>query len=228
MNSGYMSLALPGASLQLGRVLHETGSSRDSAWVGRYLVGLSGSSETGCTVLSGAGCASSGAVRSIGNVNVGTLNGSSWDDGDAPMGLVTIADYSDRVRVERGEAQASTVPLTTRQGTVRFWTDSGYRTEGINPNTNAVWEIEPVTWSSGSTTVTATGQISVSPWSSSTEGIDPLCKVEACSISSTVGSVRINIQYTIEAPGQEPFILGVTTQVNGSTAAVSYKEPEDA
>ena len=227
--NGYMSLNLAGDTLRLGRVTHESSSSRERAWGGRFIEGLMGNGDTGCQVLTGSGCASAGAVRELGDVSVGAVVGGAWDDGKAPTGLVTVADYEEVVRAERGTSQIATAPLLSRSAMVRYWTDSGYVTLPVAANTAAVATLGSVTWSHPLAKVTATGTVDVGGSATVTEGADPACESEACSINARNGVITITVNYLIEpSAGADPFILSVTTTVNGASAAASYKEPENA
>ncbi|WP_062213715.1 type IV pilus modification PilV family protein [Demequina oxidasica] len=231
VNSGYMSLNFGSESLRLGRVKHESGTSTETAWSGRFAPGVAGNSVTGCQVLSDAGCVSAGADRSIGDINVGAVitGSTSWDDGDAPQGLVTVSGYHDNVSAQRGSQQTSAAPTITRNATVSYWNGSGYSTISASVNQSVTRALGAATWTTPLASVTASGSVVVSPSSTTTEGTDPACKLTACAIDARNGSITVNVKYYVVPVDASiaPFDLSVSTMINGSQAAASYKEPED-
>jgi hypothetical protein len=230
--SGFMEFNLGSQKLSLGQVQHSSGTTSETAWAGRFSAAVLGNSVTGCQVLATAGCVSAGADRSIGDISIGKVltGGGVWDDGDAASGLVMINGYHDRVGVQRGSQQVAAVPTLERSATVQYWTASGYQNVSASVNQSTSKSIEPVTWTTLFATVTASGSVNVAPSATDTgDSTDPQCKKVACEINASNGNITVNISYLVTPlnPLVEPFELSVTTQVNGSTAAASYKEPED-
>jgi prepilin-type N-terminal cleavage/methylation domain-containing protein len=233
LNSGYLSLNLGADSLRLGRVKHESGTSTETAWSGRFAPGVMGNAVTGCQVLADAGCVSAGATRTIGDIQIGAVTSavSTWDSGAAPQGLVTISNYNDKVGVQRGSQQTAAAPTFTRSATVSYWSGSEYSNIDATVNQNLTRDLAPATWTTPVATVSATGNIVVTPSSTTTEGTaDPTCKAAACSVDAQNGSITVTIKYYVVPVDATiaPFDLTVRTLVNGSQASASYKEPEDS
>ncbi len=223
--SSYVDLSSAGGTMTLGEVRFDSGVSKETAWSSRFVEGLAGNANTGCQVLSGAGCTSAGASRSIASVVAGKA---PWDDGAAASGLVEIADYSDLVMVQRGTSQAAAAPTIARSATLRYWTESGYVTQAVTATTSGTWSVAPVTWTSSAGTVTASGEVTVSAQRVKAEGADPLCSEEACAVSAGSGGIVVSMQYLVTPTAGDPYVLSLSTTVNGITASASYKEPENA
>jgi prepilin-type N-terminal cleavage/methylation domain-containing protein len=230
--SGYMELKIAGDTIELGRVLHESGTTRDSSWVGRFTSGVLGNSVTGCNPLGGSGCVAGGADRYIGTINIGKITSGTgqWDDGKATNGLVRITDYHDGASAQRGTQQSAAPAAFSRSGTVAYWTGSGYTSLSLSAGLNTIRPIDVVTWTTTKATVTASGTLTITPSTSMVEGAaDPSCKVAACTIDARNGNVATVVTYKIVPtdPLVAPFDLTISTVMNGSQAAASYKEPED-
>lgn len=231
VNSGYMTLGLGSDSLSLGRVRHESGTTSDSAWAGRFAPGVLGNTVTGCQVLADAGCVSAGANRYVGDIRIGAvLSGSSmWDGGAAPQGLVNISNYRDQVGTQRGSQQISAAPTLERSGTVSYWNGSGYSSVNATLNQDVTHDIGSVTWTTALATVTASGSVVIAPSSTAVAGLDPLCKEEACSVDARTGTITVRVTYYIVPADVSiaPFQMTSVTLVNGSQASASYKEPPE-
>lgn len=226
--SGYASLTLDGSKvLELGRVLHGAGNlSSDHAWAGRFAT-VAGSASVGCTVVSGAGCVSAGANRTVGEIRVGYFSG-GWS-GKATAGLVRVTSYSDSVVAQRGVNQKTSAPTIARSASLLFWNGTSYQTVAIGASTSGTWSTTAVDWSSGGFKVTATATITVTPSNTTTVASDATCKATACEVNASNGNITVTTAYLIEPPGGvDPFIVTVATQVNGSTAAATFTESPNA
>jgi len=229
--SGYMEFKVGGETIELGRVLHETGTTKDSAWSGRFTSGVLGNSVTGCNPLGGAGCISAGADRHIGAIEIGKISSGTgqWDDGEAASGLVRITNYHDTVSAQRGTQQPAAPAGFVRSGTVQYWTATGYTTVNTTASQNLTLVLDSVTWTTTLATVTASGTVTITPSTSRIEGAaDPTCKADACALDARNGNIDTVVTYNIVPTDAlvAPFDLTVSTVINGSQAAASYKEPE--
>jgi hypothetical protein len=230
--SGYMELKVAGDTVELGRVLHESGITRDTSWAGRFTAGVLGNSVTGCNPLGGSGCVSAGADRYIGTMNVGkiTSGAGQWDDGKAANGLVRVTSYHETVSAQRGTQQPTSPAVFSRSGTVAYWTGSGYTSVSLSAALNTTRAIDVVTWTTPQAVVTASGTLTITPSTASVEGAtDTTCKTGPCSVDARNGNVATVVTYMIVPtnPAVAPYNLTVSTVINGSQAAASYKEPED-
>jgi prepilin-type N-terminal cleavage/methylation domain-containing protein len=236
--SGYLWMTMNDADntiFRLSRRLNESASGSttgnvDEAWAARF-VSASGSSAVGCTTLTGPGCVSAGATRtmadlSIGDVSTGPVQ--SWN-GDADRGMVILEGrpgvcnyYSEGVMAQRGENQKTTAPTATRCGQLEYWGPTGYVTIPIDASTSASIATEPVVWTDGDTTVTATTQVEIVPaYLNNPAPADPNCQNEACAVNVSAGTIVIASTYDIAWPGHE-FTLIVSTVVISPSAEASY------
>jgi len=227
--STYMNLNVDGAVLQLTRVFHGAGNDSVShAWGGRFAT-VAGTASTGCVTVSGAGCVSGGAQRTVGEVNVGSIAG-GWTGGKASNGLVRVAGYSEQVLAQRGVNQKSTAATFARSGSVLYWNGSSYSTIALSATTNSSVTTGTVTWESANTSVVAVGHITITPAQQTTAGADASCKTAACDLNASNGNITIGVTYLItpKSGAVPPFVLSVSTQVNGATAAASFRESPNA
>lgn len=218
------------------------GASTDTtstAWAARF-IDVNGTSTTGCSTVSGSGCASAGANQSSEVIAFGkpasTLN--PWMDGAtaaAPDGIVIIYGYNDNVVVERGEDQKTSGPVSLmRGGHVHIWTSAGYSPAiPLDYNTSAYYDyndIPDLVWTNnnGKIQISASTMVNISPSTVSQEG-DPTCEDDVCRITATVGGITVRITYTINLIdiGVE-YTTTVTGTINGSTAVAQFKEAPSA
>lgn len=221
-----MTLVAGGTSIDLTRISHGSGSARQGAWAGRYATAPVGAPNTGCQILSGAGCISAGAVSNYSSIRIANVSG-SWDEG-ASDGLVEISGYQERLRVERGPSQIGAEPEISRVGSIRYWNGSSYSSIPLGRDLTTSASSEMVSRDFGNTTITAQSTISVTPAVEDPTGAAP-CTDEACSIRVQNGLISIVTTYTLvnNASSTQEYQLSVLTVVNGSQASASYREPLD-
>lgn len=228
-NSGYMALFVDGAAIRLARIMNESGSSVDHAWSGRFAK-IAGNGDTLCSTISGAGCVSAGANRTLGTVSVGSIVGSSWDGSAAASGLVYITGYSENAIAERGVSQKSGDLSATRSGTVALWNGIGYTSYGLSAATNRTDSTAVVNWNTAAATITAVSQVIVTEaYSTKTGTTDTTCRSEACAVTGSTGNIFVTTTYTI-APkdGSSSFVMTTAVTINGAQAAASYQEAKSA
>ncbi len=232
--SGYIVVDIgPGNSpqvLRLSRRLAESGGNSDTAWAARF-TDHAGTASTGCQTVGGAGCAAAGASRTMADLHIGTLLGSATWNGEAASGIARLEGrtgcsfYRDSVLVQRGAAQTDTVPTIDRCGQIRYWTGlgaTGYSTLAVNASTDTIVYTAPVQWTNGTVTITATGQIQVSPGRHDAVGADATCNTEACAVTATAGNILFVVAYEVEWSSHHYVVTSVTT-VNGASGAALYK-----
>ena len=230
--SGYILMYVNGQTIRLSRRIEDlsgNGSNAESAWAARFSSSPSTLATVGCTSLSGAGCVSAGASRTMATLAIGTVIGGSWG-GKASEGLVLIegksgscaAGLTESIYVQRGGSQKTTAQVASRCGTVRYWNGSAYTTSAtLDATTSASYTTTPVTWTSGSYSVTGVATVTVSPATTTTSG-PANCDTDACVISADAGTISIDATYTITGFGT-PFVVTSGTLVNPPSATASYK-----
>ncbi|MFI2752064.1 prepilin-type N-terminal cleavage/methylation domain-containing protein [Cellulomonas sp. P22] len=178
----------------------------------------------GCTVLTGSGCASAGAERTVGTMSFGTA---AWVAGSAPNGLVRVTGYHDSARVERGVSQPVVDGVATRSGLVSYWNGTAYTDLTLGPLTNQTAVSAPVTWTAAGVTVTAQATVVITPSMSIASNPDVACKTDGCAIDTSAGDVTVAVTYTLtDATGSTAFTAA--TSLGTSHVNASYKAAPDA
>lgn len=202
--AGYVTIRLDsGETLRLVRRLNESGGNTESAWAARFAQ-AAGTSGVGCTALTGAGCSSAGADRSLGTVAFGTvLDGGPWDHGNQHLAVVT--NLVESVRVERGAngTQKTSLGTATRTGSISFWDGTQWRTVTLDANTNGTYMIGPSTYVSGTpgySIEVLTGTITVSGMYNELVGSDADCLLSACQVTTSGGEVAISYDFLVRTP----------------------------
>ncbi|MBN2177011.1 MAG: prepilin-type N-terminal cleavage/methylation domain-containing protein [Demequinaceae bacterium] len=199
----------------------------DEAWAARF-VSATGSVDVGCETISGAGCVSAGASRTMADLNLGTVISGSWD-GAATAGMVVLKGdpgncdyYTESVMVQRGADQKTTTPDYDRCGRLEYWNGTGYSAIVITENTSTTIDTAPVTWTNGDTVMTATTQVQILPaYVNNPAPTDPDCKTDACTVSVSAGTIVMVSTYDLVWPSHE-FVLIVSTIVTSPFAQASY------
>jgi prepilin-type N-terminal cleavage/methylation domain-containing protein len=224
-----MDINLPGgsvASMDLARI-----ATTGTAWRSfgaRMALPASGH----CTGTTGIGCVASGARRSLGAVTVGPLPAAGAGD-TVPAGFTTMASldgFTAQVGSESGITPGAGV-ATRAANTLRYWNGSAYvpvtltnaggsYTMGTATGTYRLAGIPRLV-------ITMTGTVVVDPVTSVASGAAP-CQTTACSRTSTVGAVRMSVQYDI-SDGVLP--LGsfvVSVDLGNTLAQTTYKAAPSA
>ncbi|MCJ7832648.1 MAG: hypothetical protein MUP92_04275, partial [Actinobacteria bacterium] len=202
-----------------------------SAWAARF-VEATGTSDTGCTTVTGAGCASAGAQQESDEIHFGyPYGGNTWTNGvvsGATEGIVYIYEYWDEAIVDRGPSQTSdSVVSIERGGHLHYWNGSGYSAaieldEGLSEYLD-ITEIPDLSWTSinGKVNVVASTTVTIGPAQLVSSGD---CIDEACMLTATAGTISVRITYTVTLIeyGLE-YSTTVTGTLNGSTAIALYK-----
>lgn len=184
-----------------------------------------GGALVGCSVLTGSGCVSAGAERTVAQTTFGTA---AWDAASAPAGLVRVSGYHDSARVERGVSQPVVGGVATRSGVISYWNGASYTDLVLTPSTNATAVSAPVTWTAGGVTVTAHATITVTPSMSIASNPDPVaCKTDGCAIDMSAGDVTIGVTFTL-ADGATSAAFTAATSLGTSHTNASYKAAPDA
>lgn len=238
--SAYMIMDIDGNQIRLARRLAESSANSDDAWVARFPTAAATDPSVGCVTNSEPGCVSAGASRSSADVSVGAVIGGDWG-GAAPSGLVRVegnagscSRYTESVLVQRGLGFEETDPISTRCGTVFWWTGTGphggYEAFNLSASTARTEITEPVTATFGGYEVTASAGVTVTGAVDDEDGTDPDCIDEACIATVDSGSVTITASYTIASTADPTLVYTVTatTQLSGMRASATYLEPSDA
>lgn len=207
-----------------------------SAWSARF-ISTGGAGATGCTSLTGAGCAASGAARSSVSATVGPTSGSTTN------GLVQVTGYSDSIRSELGASQLNVSPTASRSASVSYWTGTGYSTP-VTITASTTLSVAgdshyaggpptgPLTasWTAADgSVVTAVGSVSISPTVVTRVATDPSCVVSACRLTSTQPSVTVSVVYHVSnAALGVGYSFIVTTDLGSSRSTVEYKAAPSA
>lgn len=227
--SGYLLLTVDSQIFRLSRRLSEGSPSpgnEESAWAARFASAPGTSAAVGCTSLTGPGCVSAGADRTMAPLNIGRVINSSWN-GDAPEGMVVLSGYTESVMVQRGENQKDTGPTFSRTGTLNYWNGTGYTPVYINDTPAShmtspeYYNTVPVTWTSGDYTIVAETQIQILPPVVTTAAPDPDCQDSACTVSVSTGTIVIVSTYHIAWTNHDHFFI-VATTIKPPSAQASY------
>lgn len=229
--SGYILMYVKNQTIRLSRRIEDisgNGSNAESAWAARFSTSPATLASFGCTTLSAEGCVSAGASRTMATLAIGTVIGGSWT-GQASEGIVLVegttgctSGLTETVLVQRGASQKTTAETVTRCGKIRYWNGSSYTTSpNLTTSTTAVYNTTPVTLTVGGFSVTATAQVTVSPWGHTATG-PATCVDDACVISADAGVISIDATYTFTGFGT-PFVVTSGTLVNPPAATASYK-----
>ncbi len=230
---------------QIFHLFEVSGSGRnDHAWAARFSgAGAAGSLESGCPTVTGSGCVSAGAHRTVGDVSIGRFGGTWTNDVDptdpvatvvnvASYGVVTITNYSDHIMTQRGVGPQSTATARTgRSGTLGYWNGSDYTTENLVTTPSLSATVAPVKYvDANGWTVAATGTVTVYSASESPSGLaDTTCKSEPCSIDASTGKIVVSMSYTVTPTDPAlAYVINVVTTVVGSQSATSFSEAANA
>ena len=215
------SLGLPTVTLNLATVNAGTATT----WSGRYVT-APGSATTGCSSLTGTGCAASGAQHTVGTVTTGS--GVAWDGGAAPSGLVTVTNYQAETRTQYGTQQLTAAPIATRSGSIAWWDGTMYRTQALTASTDTTLVLGPVTYTGpGGTSVRAVGSVNILPATIVRTNPDPNCRTDGCSIEATMPAVTITVTYTVTTSAGESAFT-VATSLGAPRSASSFKAAPNA
>jgi len=210
-------------------------SGTNEGWAGRFTTSF-GTSAVGCTSLSGAGCASAGATRTLpAQVNIGA---GPWSAGAAASGIVQVLNYWDSVRVERGASQKTTAAWSTRTGTLKYWNGSSYVSLPVPPPMTSVTlgpkdpvtglgDIGVVSWTDGVYTVTAATTVTITQAASAVTGDDAACITDSCSIDADTGGVSVSVMYTV-SDGTTTFAFVSVISLGTTHANAAFKAAPDA
>ncbi len=228
--SAYVIMEVDSTIIRLARRLYEAGTNVEHAWAARFVDSPGTSSSVGCTGLSGEGCVSAGADRTMATLSIGTVvTGTTTWDGDAPDGLVIVkgrsgcpAGLTSSVLVQRGASQMTTSSTISRCGAVDYWNGVSYSTVNIDKLTDTSFDTAPVTWSNGNYTVSALGNVSVSPVTDIPDGPSD-CVNDSCMVTAEAGVISIVVAYTI-THGADSWVVYSWTTVNPPRATAEFKK----
>ncbi|HET9945860.1 MAG TPA: prepilin-type N-terminal cleavage/methylation domain-containing protein [Actinomycetes bacterium] len=227
-----MDINLPGGGIRSTDLARINTASSPSAWRAfgaRAALPVSGH----CASTSDIGCVASGARRSLGAVTVGSLPPiGSGDSATAGFtgSMVSLDGFGATVSSESGISPAA--GNATRAGnTLTYWNGTGYSSVTLGSG-GATYTLGTAVGSYrvagfSDVTVTMTGTVLVDPVTTATSGAAP-CQTAACTSTSTVGGVRVSVQYDI-ADGATP--LGsfmVTADLGNTIAQTTYKAAPSA
>lgn len=185
-----------------------------------------------CATTSGVGCVAAGARRTLGASAIGFL--AAAGSGDVlPASFTSMASldgFSARAGSEAGISPGA--PAATRgANTLTYWNGTNYSTATLGAS-GATYTLGTATGTyrvSGLPllNITMTGTVTVDPVTNVATGAVP-CQTTACSVTSTVGTVRASVQYDIVEAG---IVLGsfvVTSDLGSTSAQTTYKAAPSA
>jgi hypothetical protein len=232
-------------TIRLSRRLVEgipaTSGNVDEAWAARYTT-VPGTAAVGCTLVSGPGCIAAGASRTMAPLSIGVVfnGGAGWNSGTAPEGMAVLEGkttcpvspngkyyYRDSVLIQRGASQTATAPTSTRCGQIRYWNGSAYTPVAITSASGATINTAPVTWTKDDYTIVGNTQIQIQGEVKASQGADPACKTEACSVTISAGRITFVSSYDITWSGGQQLLI-VVTKVDSPSASASYTAAPDA
>lgn len=218
---GSAVLTVPGQTVTL--VSQAASSTASYARVTRFL-SSAGSTALGCATISGAGCVSAQASRTFGTITVGKT---AWASSAATSGLVEITGYSDSALSEYGTSSLSKTETVTRGGTLKYWNGTSYTSLTLTPSLNATASTPGVSWTNGTSKVSAWASVEVHPYSAVRTNTDTSCATANCSLAVNVTSVTVSVLYEVtDASGTSAFT--VTTDLGSVRSASSYKAAPSA
>lgn len=193
---------------------------------GARFTSTAGSADVGCTTLTGAGCVSAGASRTVG---FASFAAGPWAESGPQSGLVMISGLSDSVRVERGTSQRTVDAVQARSGSISIWNGSSYTIQPVSSTTSTTLTSAPVTWADAGMTVEATAVVTVTPGMSIASNIDPAaCTAEGCVIDADAGTVTVAVTYTVTDAAGTSSAFVASTSMGTSRANAAYKAAPDA
>lgn len=227
-----MDITLPGGNVGTAELASLATTATATAWRAygaRAILPVSGH----CASTSGIGCVASGARRSLGAVAVGGLPAPRSGD-TVPSGFTSMVDldgFGATVASESGISPATGV-ATRAANTLRYWNGSSYSSVALGSGGGTynlgtavgTYRLSGVT----GLVITMTGTAVVDPVTTVTTGTAP-CQTSACTSTSTVGGVRVTVQYDISDGSGAP--LGsfvVTTDLGNTIAQTTYKAAPSA
>lgn len=231
--SGTLNTWVDGNHVRLTRRLGEDGNSNnyDQAWAVRYLNAGATDPDFGCQSISGAGCVSAGASRTLEPIRIGEIVGKSWQ-GDASTGIVKIdgnasdgcsAGMTEVVMVQRGQDQQQTDPTFERCGTLSYWNGSSYTNLDLSTASGTYYSA-PVSWTNSRFTMDASSAITIDTVTVTEEGTTGCA--DTCYVSVVGGQINVVTVYTLaNVLSGEEWTMTVTTTLNPPNAQATYKAP---
>jgi hypothetical protein len=131
------------------------------------------------------------------------------------------------VLVQRGTSHKTGAATLSRCGQIRYWTGSAYSTAGFSTAAAGPYVTAPVTWASGTTTVTASARVTLDAASSQVVATDSTCTDTPCSITANTGRITVVVEYVISHSAVSYTVVS-TTVVQGPSATASFQEAKDA
>lgn len=232
--SASMDLSLSGrnlGSVVLARIATPGTANTWRAYGARAVVPVSGH----CAATSGVGCVASGARRTLGASAIGFLPAANGSD-TLPAGWVTtngmasLNGFSATTGAESGISPAAAA-ATRAANTLTYWNGAGYSSVALG----AAGATYPLGTASANYKVSGlplldiimTGTVTVDPVTNISSGAVP-CQAVACSVTSTVGTVRASVQYDIVNAGITIGSFVVTTDLGSTSSQTTYKAAPSA
>lgn len=205
-------------------------------WAGRY----THAGTIHCTTATSAGCVAATSAHRVGTTQLGQVPPTAIGD-TVPAGfagyLARVDALSATAWSESGTGAtnpapawpfSSTTAVWSRQGTVSYWTGSGYASLGLATSTALADVALPpvsVTYAGGTAiTVTVSGSLRVKTPSSTTSGTTP-CVTAACSRTSDSGAVTAQLHYVVSNASSAAAVADfwVDVDLGSASAKTSYR-----
>ncbi|MEP6761428.1 MAG: prepilin-type N-terminal cleavage/methylation domain-containing protein [Sporichthyaceae bacterium] len=229
-----MDLNLPGRNLGnviLARIATPGTANTWRAFGARAVLPVPGH----CTTTSGIGCVAAGVRRTLGTSATGFLATAGAGDTlpagwDNTKGMASLTGFSAIAAAESGITPGA--PSASRAAnTLTYWTGTGYNTVALG----AAGASYPLGTAVGNYRVaglplldiTMTGTVTVDPVTAVSTGAAP-CQTTACSVTSTVGTVRVSVQYDLVQAGLPLGSFVVTSDLGSTSAQTTYKAAPSA
>ena len=213
--------------LALGRIAAPATPSPWRAYGARAIAPVSG--HCSAIVAGQVGCVTSAVQRSLGAVTAGTL-GIPMPGDSVPAGFSSMASLTSFNALARAEAGTGIIaPTATRTAMLTYWNGSNYSSISI-PASGGAWNLGTAigtykTSAVTSLTVSLSGSVVADPVA--TTGSVP-CPTAGCTVSASVGGVRLTVRYDISNGGVPIGSFNVVTDVGSTLAQSTYKAAPSA
>jgi Tfp pilus assembly protein PilV len=185
-----------------------------------------------CAATTGVGCVAAGARRTLGASAAGFLPAASAGD-TLPAGFTSMASldgFSATTKAESGISPAAAAAARAAN-TLTYWNGVGYSTVTLG-NAGGTYTLGTAIGNyriSGLPLldITMTGSVTVDPVTNISTGSVP-CQTTACSVTSTVGTVRVSVQYDIVQVGISLGSFVVTSDLGSTSSQTTYKAAPSA
>lgn len=182
---------------------------------------------------SAAGCIHTGAVRSLGTVQLGGLPTGSHIEAKWPSGwagyLVQLSNYSDSVTAEAGVGAAAPTVTISSAARISYWNGTGYTSVGISTGSGTTLNVSPVTITDSTDfsepvviTVTPSLQTGGTSVTDSQSGCTSPC-TRTTAAATANSPITGNVTYTVTYGGTTVVSLETIVNLGTLSASTNYQ-----